>query len=89
MTLLNSSGADDATHGKIVRMSNTTQESQAFLALMQTYQNKKPKLTLIDGAEGGQDINAINSSTASYLEYRFQPPGNSGINGSTGSSHLV
>jgi hypothetical protein len=67
---LNSSGAVDVTNGKIVwmsiGMSNTTQESQAFLALMQTYQNKNAKLTLIDGAEGGQDINAINSSTASY-----------------------
>jgi hypothetical protein len=67
---LSTSGAVDETNGKIVwmsiGMSNTTQETQAFLSLMQTYPNKHPKLVLIDGAEGGQDINAINSSAASY-----------------------
>ena len=63
-------GTVDETNGKIVwmsvGMSNTTQETQEFLSLMQTYPDKNPKLVLIDGAEGGQDINAINSSTASY-----------------------
>ncbi|MGI8638045.1 MAG: hypothetical protein ACR2KZ_21840, partial [Segetibacter sp.] len=67
---LNTSGAIDATSGAIVwmsiGMSNATQETQAFLSLMQSYLNRNPKLVLIDGAEGGQDINAINSSTASY-----------------------
>jgi hypothetical protein len=67
---LNSSGAVDEASGKIVwmsiGMSNTTQESQAFLDLMQTYPDKNPKLVFVDGAEGGQDINAINNSTASY-----------------------
>ncbi len=67
---LNSSGIVDEANGKIVwmsvGMSNTTQETQAFLSLMQNYPEKNPKLTLIDGAEGGQDINAINNPTASY-----------------------
>jgi hypothetical protein len=67
---LNSSGGVDDTNGKIVwmsiGMSNATQETQAFLLLMQTYQNKNPKLELVDGAEGGQDINAINNPTAPY-----------------------
>ena len=66
----NTSGAIDELSGAIVwmsiGMSNTTQETQAFLSLMQNYPNKNPRLILIDGAEGGQDINAINSSTASY-----------------------
>ena len=67
---LGSAGTTDENNGKIVwmsvGMSNTTQETQEFLSLMQTYPGKNPKLVLIDGAEGGQDINAINSSTASY-----------------------
>jgi hypothetical protein len=67
---VNASGAVDETNGKIVwmsvGMSNATQETQAFLSVMQTYPNKHPKLVLVDGAEGGQDINAINNPTASY-----------------------
>ena len=67
---LNSSGVADEINGRIVwmsiGMSNTTQESQAFIPLMETYADKNPKLLLVDGAEGGQDINAINSPTASY-----------------------
>ena len=67
---LNSSGTVDETNGKIVwmsiGMSNTTQETQAFLTLLQTFQNKNPALALVDGAAGGQDINAINNPGASY-----------------------
>jgi hypothetical protein len=67
---LSTTGAVDDTNGKIVwmsvGMSNTTQETQAFLSVMQNYPAKNPKLVLVDGAEGGQDINAINSSSASY-----------------------
>ncbi|MEO6583937.1 MAG: hypothetical protein ABIO05_06415 [Ferruginibacter sp.] len=67
---LNTSGAIDATSGSIVwlsiGMSNATMETQAFLSLMQNYPNKNPSLALIDGAVGGQDINAINNSSASY-----------------------
>lgn len=67
---LDNAGAVNETSGKIVwmsvGMSNTTQETQAFLSLMQSYPDKNPKLVLVDGAEGGQDINAILSPTASY-----------------------
>jgi len=67
---LNSSGAVDESNGKIVwmsvGMSNTTMETQAFLSLMQSFSNKNPKLALIDGAEGGQDINAINNVSSPY-----------------------
>lgn len=65
-------GSIDETTGKIVwlsiGMSNATQETQAFLSLMQTYPYKNPKLVLTDGAVSGQDINAINNSTASYWD---------------------
>ena len=67
---LNLAGAVNETNGRIIwmsiGMSNTTQETQEFLSLMQTYPGKNPKLVLIDGAEGGQDINAINNPAASY-----------------------
>jgi lysophospholipase L1-like esterase len=67
---LAASGEADEASGKIVwmsiGMSNTTQETQAFLSEMQTYPNKNPKLVLVDGAEGGQDINAITSPSAPY-----------------------
>jgi hypothetical protein len=69
---LSSSGAVDETAGKIlwlsIGMSNTTMDSQAFLNLMKTFTDKHPKLLLIDGAKGGQDINIINNSTASYWD---------------------
>jgi hypothetical protein len=67
---LSSSGSIDESDGNIVwmsiGMSNTTMDSQAFLTLMFTFTDKNPKLVLIDGAEGGQDINKIINSTASY-----------------------
>lgn len=67
---LNTAGTVDVASGKIVwmsiGMSNTTQETQAFLTLMQAYTNKNPKLVLIDGAQGGKDINAINDASASF-----------------------
>ncbi len=70
---LNGMGAEDVVNGKIVwisiGMSNATQETQAFLSLAQTAPTKNPKLVLIDGAQGGQDINAINNPAASYWSH--------------------
>lgn len=67
---LNSAGQPDGTNGKIVwlsiGMSNTTQETQAFLTLMQTFPDKNSNLVLIDGAVGGQDIKLINNNAAPY-----------------------
>ena len=67
---LNNAGSIDTINGKIVwmsiGMSNCTQETQAFLPLAQNFTNKNPKLVLIDGAAGGQDINAINNALAPY-----------------------
>ncbi len=67
---LNNTGNTDAANGKIVwmsiGMSNTTQETQAFIPLALGLTNINPKLVLIDGAVGGNDINAINNSQASY-----------------------
>lgn len=67
---LNTTGTVDETNGKVVwlsiGMSNTTQETQEFLTLMQTFSNKNPKLNLVDGAVGGEDINSINNPAANY-----------------------
>ena len=69
---LNTFGAIDTANGRIVwvsiGMSNTAQESQAFLQLMQSNSNKNPKLTLINGARGGQEINTINNAGAPYWD---------------------
>jgi hypothetical protein len=60
---LDASGNVDLTNGKIIwlsiGMSNTTMESQVFIPMADTFQNKNPMLDLIDGAQGGQDINII------------------------------
>ena len=80
---LNKSGAIDDINGKIIwlsiGMSNATQETQAFLSLMQTFTNKNPKLTLIDGAEGGEDINRINNPAANYWDTVYNRLKNAGL----------
>ncbi|MBI3500510.1 MAG: T9SS type A sorting domain-containing protein [Bacteroidetes bacterium] len=62
---LNSSGNVDMTNGKIVwmsiGMSNTTYEAQQFIPLANAYANKNPKLTLVDGAQGGMSADRISS----------------------------
>lgn len=67
---LNNAGSIDVANGKIVwmsiGMSNTTQETQVFIPMAQSFVNINPKLVLIDGAVGGNDINAINNSGAGY-----------------------
>ena len=80
---LKNSGAIDDINGKIIwmsiGMSNATQETQAFLSLMQTFTNKNPKLTLIDGAEGGADINLINNAAAKYWDTVYSRLSNAGL----------
>ena len=49
--------------GKIVLlsigMSNTTQEWQAFMQLARTYAQRNPAVTIVDGAQGGQDAEIV------------------------------
>lgn len=72
ITPLNAAGNTDINNGKIawisVGLSNTTQETNAFLNLMQTFTNKNPKLSMVDGAVGGQDINILNNPSAPYWD---------------------
>lgn len=70
MKPLDGSGAVDTANGSIVwlsiGMSNATMETQVFIPEADTLPNKNPKLTLIDGAESGQDITIIMHDTAAY-----------------------
>ncbi len=79
---LNDSGAPDTANGKIVwlsiGMSNATMETQVFIPEADTIHNKNPKLTLIDGAESGQDIAIIMNGNAAYwntVDSRLQSAG--------------
>jgi hypothetical protein len=47
-------------------MSNTTQESQVFIPMTDTLSTKNSKLVLVDGAQGGQDIDIIIHDTAAF-----------------------
>lgn len=67
---LDTAGNVDKANGKIVwlsiGMSNTTMESQAFIPLANSFSQKNPKLILVDGAQGGQDIVIIDDPNANF-----------------------
>ena len=67
---LDTAGNIDLINGKIVwlsvGMSNTTMETQLFLPMTDTFSLINPKLVLVDGAQGGQDINAIDDPQANF-----------------------
>jgi hypothetical protein len=62
---LDANGTPDAINGKIVwlsiGMSNTTQETQQFIPLVNAFPNKNPRLILVDGAQGGQSASVISA----------------------------
>lgn len=66
---LDGSGQPDPT-GRIVLlsigMSNTTQEFSRFKALADADPDKNPQMTIVDGAQGGQDAQAIRNPNAQY-----------------------
>jgi len=71
---LNANGIPDAVNGKIVwlsiGMSNCTQETQQFMPQANAFVGKNPKLTLVDGAQGGQTAQIISSSwSAGYANF--------------------
>ena len=67
---LDTFGNVDMVNGKIVwlsvGMSNTTMESQVFLPMANSFPQKNPKLILMDGAQGGQDIVIIDNPNANF-----------------------
>src|SRR5258706_834211 len=67
---LDTSGNIDAANGSVVwvslGMSNTTQETQVFIPLTDTFSLKNPKLKLVDCAQGGQAIMQMLDTTGSF-----------------------
>lgn len=59
-----------ATGGRIVLlsigMSNTTQEFSTWMATAATDPNKNPAVTIVDGAQGGQDAVVISNPNANF-----------------------
>jgi hypothetical protein len=67
---LDENGNPDPANGKIVLliigMSNTTQIASAFIPMIEALSTKNPKLVIVDGAQGGWDIDLINNPNATY-----------------------
>ena len=73
---LDTAGNVDLVNGKVVwlsvGMSNTTMETQLLIPMTDTFVQKNPKLILVDGAQGGQDINIITDPQASFWNIIIQ-----------------
>ena len=67
---LDTAGNTDASSGWVVwvalGMSNTTQESQVFIPMADTFYLKNPKLKLVDCAQGGQAIVQMLDTTGPF-----------------------
>jgi hypothetical protein len=65
-----SSGNIDLVNGRIVLlsigMSNATQEFSTFMPLANADSSKNPKLTIVDGAQGGQTAGIISNPTSNF-----------------------
>jgi hypothetical protein len=70
ITPLDSLGRPDMEQGRIVLlsigMSNTGQEFTAFEAMADTFQQRNPRLTLVNGAQAGQTASIIRNPDAQY-----------------------
>jgi hypothetical protein len=80
---LDTNGNIDKINGKIVwlsiGMSNTTQETQAFLSVANADSSKNPKLVLVDGAQGGMDITEMNKPGTTFWSVAFSRLRNMGL----------
>jgi hypothetical protein len=76
-------GQPDPTNGKIVLlsvgMSNTTQEFSTFKNMADADPQKNPRLTIVDGAQGGQDAQAIRNPNAPFWTIIDQRLANAGV----------
>jgi hypothetical protein len=72
ITPLAPDGQPDAVDGKIVLlsigMSNTLQEFEYFQIAADTFQNKTHTLVLVNGAQGGKDINEIIDTSSVFWD---------------------
>ena len=80
---LDASGQPDPANGRLVLlsigMSNTTQEFSQFKTQADQDPRKNPKLTIVDGAVGGQDATTIRNPNASYWITVTQRLSNAGV----------
>ncbi len=80
---LDTAGNVDMVTGKIVwlsvGMSNTTMETQFLIPMTDTFALINPKLVLVDGAQGGQDINTIINPNANFWTVIQQRIANAGL----------
>jgi hypothetical protein len=82
ITPMNPSGVPDAVNGRIVLlsigMSNTTQEFSEFKRTADADAAKSLRLTIVDGAQGGQTASIISNPTATFwsvIDQRLQSAG--------------
>jgi hypothetical protein len=79
----NAAGAVDLANGRIVMisvgMSNTTQEFSTFVQRLPGELSDNPKLTVVDGAQGGQDVFQWTSPSASTWQTVNQRLSNAGV----------
>jgi hypothetical protein len=72
------------TNGRIVLlsigMSNTTQEFSTFKSMADADPEKNPQLTIVDGAQGGQDAQIIRNPNAQFWTVVDQRLAASGVN---------
>jgi hypothetical protein len=80
---LNGSGQPDPANGRIILlsigMSNTTQEYSEFKREADLDPQKNPKVSIVDGAVGGQDATIIRNPNASYWVTVTQRLTNAGV----------
>ncbi len=79
---LSAAGVRDPANGRIVLlsvgMSNTTQEFSRFKTIADTFAGKNPRVTVVDGAQGGQTASVIAVPTANFwsvIDQRLQAAG--------------
>lgn len=79
---LSAAGVPDPANGRIVLlsvgMSNTTQEFSRFKTMADTFAGKNPRVTVVDGAQGGQTASIIAVPTANFwsvIDQRLQAAG--------------
>jgi len=60
----------EKSYGLSIGMSNTTQETQQFIPQANAFAGKNPKLTFVDGAQGGQTATIISTpANPNYANY--------------------
>ncbi|MBM4108307.1 MAG: hypothetical protein FJ255_05770 [Phycisphaerae bacterium] len=72
-----------STDGRVVLvtigMSNTRNESARLIPMYGSFDNRNPRVTVVNGAQGGQHAGIISNPSASYWSYVDQQLANAGL----------